>query len=274
MMFLPKKDASYQTLDRLYLRRKMIIKMHCEGGAVMQITKSSGLSYPTVRRVIDRYIEGGEATIRPSPRGKQLGEGRALNNAQECNLYQIICDTLPERLVMCSALWDRTHVKSLIEREYKIKLSSRCVDSYIQRWKFSSLKPFNMGNKQPINVKIWLEEKYQCVRQRAKDEGAEIVWVAKKTLAMPVYFNSAIVALDSNKRLLQLVAVSNQSKVRWMMFGGAITPEKLILFFDALIKSVDRKVFLIMLDTPVLHKKQINSWLNKHKKQLKLTPIP
>lgn len=270
MIYLPKPDARHQTLGGLYLRRKKIVKLHCEGVAIMQIIKLIGLSYPTVRRVIDRYIEGGEDTLKPSARGKKLGIGRALTNEQERNLYQIICNPPLEQHL----LWDRAYVKSLIERESKVKLSSRCVDSYIRRWGFLSLSPFYINySQQPTNVRAWIDDAYGSLKQRAKDEGAEIVWAAKKILARPAQFKGESLELKSHRKLLQLVSVNNQNKVRWMVFDGTVTPEKLIKFFDALIRGVNRKVFLIMPDMLALHKKQIGAWIKKHAKQLKLTVI-
>jgi Winged helix-turn helix len=51
---------------------------------VMQIVKMVGLSYPTVRNVIDLFVEGGWPALRPA--GRELGQGRRLSDGQECSL--------------------------------------------------------------------------------------------------------------------------------------------------------------------------------------------
>lgn len=100
----------------------------------MQIVALSGLSYPTVRTAIDRHEEGGLAAIKPSTRGKRLGQGLRLTEGQEHAIRKIICDRRPEQLQMEFALWSRAAIMPLIEREYSIKLSVRGVGHYLSRW--------------------------------------------------------------------------------------------------------------------------------------------
>jgi hypothetical protein len=82
-----------------------------------------------VRGVINRYEQGGLSTIRPVLRGKRVGAGRSLTDAQERLLQQIICDRRPGQLKMDFALWSRA-VMQLIERECGIQLSVRGVGNY------------------------------------------------------------------------------------------------------------------------------------------------
>ncbi|MEO6024376.1 MAG: helix-turn-helix domain-containing protein, partial [Burkholderiales bacterium] len=62
---MDKEDARYQTLEQLHERRKHVIRLHRKGHGVMSIVELSGLSYPAVRAVIDRYAEGGVGAIKP-----------------------------------------------------------------------------------------------------------------------------------------------------------------------------------------------------------------
>lgn len=62
---MDKEDAIFQSLDQLHERRKQVVRLHRQGLGVMRIVELSGLSYPTVRRVIDRYEAGGAAAIKP-----------------------------------------------------------------------------------------------------------------------------------------------------------------------------------------------------------------
>jgi len=126
---MDKEDARFQTLEQLHERRKQVVRLHRKGIGVMQIVELSGLSYPTVRGVIDRYGQDGAETIKPTPRGRQDGDGRSLTVEQEFRVRQIICDKRPEQLKMEFALWNRAAVMQLIERECGIKL--RCEVSEI-----------------------------------------------------------------------------------------------------------------------------------------------
>ena len=63
---MDKEDARFHTLERLHERRKQVVRLHRKGIGVMRIVELSGLSYPTVRGVIDRYKQGGTGTIKPT----------------------------------------------------------------------------------------------------------------------------------------------------------------------------------------------------------------
>jgi len=83
-----------------------------------------------VRGVINRHEQGGVSTIRPVLRGKRVGAGRSLTDAQERLFQQIIGDRRPEQLKMDFALWSRAAVMQLIERECGIQLPVRGVGNY------------------------------------------------------------------------------------------------------------------------------------------------
>lgn len=53
MLRMDKEDARFQTLERLHERRKQAIRLHRKKIGVMRIVDVSGLSYSTVRGVID-----------------------------------------------------------------------------------------------------------------------------------------------------------------------------------------------------------------------------
>lgn len=56
---MEKEDARYQKLEQLHERRKQVVRLHLRGTGVMEIVALTGLSYPTVRKAIDLFIEGG-----------------------------------------------------------------------------------------------------------------------------------------------------------------------------------------------------------------------
>jgi transposase len=80
---MEKEDARYQTLEQLRERRKQVARLHKQGFKVMQIVAMVGLSYLTVRNVIDLFVEGGWSALRPAGRGRESGQGRLLSDEQE-----------------------------------------------------------------------------------------------------------------------------------------------------------------------------------------------
>ncbi|MEO8010269.1 MAG: helix-turn-helix domain-containing protein, partial [Dokdonella sp.] len=130
-----------QTLGQLHALRTEAVRLHLQGVRVMQIVAQTGLSWPSVRRAIDQYMAGGDAALVPASRGKQRGDGRHLDAAQELAIRTTICAYRPDTIGLDSALWDRATVERLIERETGSMLSTRAVGNYLRRWSFTLEQP-------------------------------------------------------------------------------------------------------------------------------------
>lgn len=282
---MDKEDARFQTLEQLYERRKQVVRMHRKGFGVMRIVELSGLSYPTVRGVIDRYDEAGSETVKPVSRGRQGGDGRLLSDEQEKAVRQIICDKRPEQLKMEFALWNRAAVTQLIERECGIKLSVRGVGNYLKRWGFTPQKPIKKAYEQrPEAVKSWLDNEYPAIEQRAKAEGAEIHWGDETAVVntdvrgrsyAPAGQTPVTYAVGGTRQKLSMIAtVTNQGKARWMIIDEAFNSDKLIEFLEALIKDAEKKVFLILDNLRVHHSKPVKKWAEEHKEKIELFYLP
>lgn len=282
---MDKEDARYQTLEQLHERRKQVVRLHRKGFGVMQIVSLSGLSYPTVRGVIDRYESEGAASVKPAARGKRPGEGRRLSAAEEKLIQQTICDKRPEQLKMDFALWNRVAVMELIKDKCGISLSVRAVGNYLKRWGFTPQKPIKKAYEQrPEAVQAWLDEQYPAIEARAKKEGAEIHWGDETALVntdvrgrsyapkgkTPVAFSVG----GTRQKLSMIATVTNQGKTRWMIIDEAFNSDRLIEFLGGLIKDAGRKVFLILDNLRVHHSKPVKAWVAERTEQIELFYLP
>lgn len=282
---MDKEDARFQTLGQLHERRKQVVRLHRKGFSVMRIVELSGLSYPTVRGVIDRYEDGGASTIKPTARGHRVGDGRSLSQAQEQAIQQIICDKRPEQLKMEFALWNRAAVMQLIERECGITLTVRGVGNYLARWGFTPQKPIKKAYEQrPEAVQAWLDEQYPQIETRAKAEGAEIHWGDETALVntdvrgrsyAPKGKTPVAFAVGGTRQKLSMIAtVTNQGKTRWMIIDDAFNANSLIEFLGALIKDAGKKVFLILDNLRVHHSKLVKAWVAERAEKIELFYLP
>jgi transposase len=82
---MEKESARNQTLEQLHERRKQVIRLHKRGIKVMELVQMSGLSYPTVRKTLDLFKQGGWAAIKPAGRGRTKGDARLLTPEQEAH---------------------------------------------------------------------------------------------------------------------------------------------------------------------------------------------
>lgn len=282
---MDKEDARYQTLEQLHERRKQVVRLHRKGCRVMQIVSLTGLSYPTVRGVIDRYEAEGAASVKPAARGSRPGEGRRLSAADEQLIRQTICDKRPEQLKMDFALWNRAAVMELIKDTCGISLSIRGVGNYLKRWGFTPQKPIKKAYEQrPEAVKAWLDEQYPAIEARAKQEGAEIHWGDETALVntdvrgrsyAPMGKTPVAFAVGGTRQKLSMIAtVTNQGKTRWMIIDEAFNSDRLIEFLGALIKDAGRKVFLILDNLRVHHSKPVKAWVAERTEQIELFYLP
>ena len=172
---MDKEDARYQKLEQLHERRKQVVRLHLRGTGVMQIAALTGLSYPTVRKAIDLYVQGGWPALKPAARGRSAGDGRRLSAEQEAAVRRTICDKRPEQLKMGFALWTRGAVMHYIEREFGVKLSIRTTGEHLRRWGFTPQKPIKRAYEQrPEAVQRWLEHEYPALERAARAEGGEL----------------------------------------------------------------------------------------------------
>jgi transposase len=151
---LDKEDARHQTLTELHERRKQVIRLFKKGYGVMRIAELSGLSYPTVRNAIDRFEQGGEAAIKPANRGRKMGEGRIMSEADEEKIKELVQTHSPSELAINAKIWDRGAVLALIERECEITMSVRGVGNYLKRWNFNPKKQSKPVKRAPVVANV------------------------------------------------------------------------------------------------------------------------
>jgi len=279
------EDARRLSPGEQHERRRQVIRAYKRKLNKRQIARDVGLSYCATCKIIDRYNAGGMAALAPRTRGRRAGAKRALSAEQEASIRRTICDKRPEQLKMEFALWSRAAVRELIERECQVTLHLRSVGKYLARWGFTPQKPIKRAYEQsPEAVRIWLDETYPTLAERARTEGAEIHWgdetalvntdVRGRSYAPRGQTPVAMAVGGTRQKLSMLASVTNQGKARWMIIDGAFNHEKLIEFFEALVADANRKVFLILDNLGVHHCKPVKQWLAEHSAQMEVFYLP
>lgn len=282
---MDKDDARRLSAAEQHERRRQVIRAHKRGRTRSQIAIEVGLSYTAVSKTIARYEELGMGALAPRTRGRRNGEDRVLTAQQEEAIQRTICDRRPEQLKMDFALWSRAAVMQLIEREFGIKLHVRSVGKYLARWGFTPQKPIKRAYEQsPAAVQDWLDNRYPGIAKRAKHEGAEVHWGDETALVntdvrgrsfAPKGKTPVAMAVGGTRQKLSMIAsVTNQGKARWMIIDGAFNHDKLIEFFESLVKDAGKKIFLILDNLGVHHCKPVKAWLagNKHRMEVFYLP--
>jgi transposase len=265
-------------------RRCQAVKLRLSGMKLATVAATVGLSPGTIISAMKSYKAGGWPAVAISARGRSVGEGRTLTADQEKAIRKLISDRTPDQLKMPYALWTRSAVGDLIEQQFGIKLPVRTVGHYLKRWGFTPQKPIRKAYEQrPAEVKKWLDTEYPAIAARAKAEGAEIHWGDETGLrsddvrgrGYAPKGQTPVVRVCSNRESLSLIStVTNQGKVRWMVFGGALNAKILIRFLKRLIQDAQRKVFLILDNLRVHHAKVVREWLATQVEHLEVFYLP
>jgi transposase len=277
-------DARHLPLAVLNERRRRAVKLRERGMTLREVAAQVELSVPTVMAAHRAYLAGGWAAVNVKPRGRKRGEGRQLTPEQEAEIRRLICDKTPDQLKMGFALWNRQAVIQLVRYRLGIELPIRTVGEYLKRWGFTPQKPIKKAYEQrPAEVRKWLDEEYPQIAGRAKAEQAEIHWGDETGLrsddvrgrGYAPKGQTPVVRVNNKREGLSIIStVTNQGKVRWKVFEGAMNADVLIDFFKRLIKDAKRKVFLILDNLKVHHARKVKDWLAKHEKEIEVFYLP
>lgn len=264
--------------------RNQAIRLRKSGRTYGEIGEIVGVHPTNVCKWWKAYERGGQKAVRQKKRGRRHGACRTLSKDQEHQLQRMIRDKCPDQLKLPFALWTRIAVKQLIEQLWSIRMPIRTVGEYLKRWGFTPQKPLKRAYEQnPKAVKKWLDEQYPSITVRAKKEKAEIHWGDETGLLNNSYYGRSYApagrtpAIDlpaKRERVSMISSVTNQGKVRFMLYKDAMNSKTLIKFMRRLIKGSDRKVFLILDNLRVHHSKPVKEWLEKHNEKIEVFFLP
>lgn len=264
--------------------RNQAIRLRKMGWKYSPISEVVGVNVSTVAKWCRAYNKGGEKAIRLHKRGRKKGMKRTLDLTHESQIKQAIRDKLPEQLKLPFALWTRRAIQQLIKRLYKLDMPIRTVGEYLKRWGYTPQKPLRRAYEQnPKAVRKWLEEEYPAIEARAKKEKAEIHWGDETGLRNDSQYGRSYaprgktpaVLLPTKREHISLIStVTNQGKVRFMVYDNALNAATMIKFLKRLTKDSGKKVFLILDNLRVHHSKIVREWLEKNREQIELFFLP
>jgi transposase len=281
---MEKIDARTVNQDAQYQIRRQAVKLRQRGMQYGEIAELLGVSPTYVCRVCKRYERDGIQGIAKGLRGRRKGEQRHLEVEQEEAIRKVIEDKTPDQLKMPFALWTRQAVRELIRRHTGIAMPIRTVGEYLKRWGYTPQKPIRKAYEQrPAAVQSWLEQEYPTIVGRAKDEGAEISWCDETGLrndenrakGYAPKGKTPTIRLNVNRTSMSMVsAITNQGKVRFMVYKEAMNADLMITFIKRLIKDAGRKVFLIVDNLKTHHSKAVKKWLLEHTEEIEVFYLP
>jgi len=216
--------------------------------------------------------------------GRPVGMCRRLLPHEETQIRKDLVDYCPDQLKMPFALWTRQAVRLHIKSLFRIDLPIRTVGEYLKRWGFTPQKPVKRAyQRSDAAVQDWLENKFPAIREQAKAENANIFWgdetgirndESKGRSYAPKGKTPVQKVNPVPEKVNMISAVSNQGKVHFMFYKETMTAQKLIGFMERIIRSNERKVFLILDNLRVHHSKALNDFLAENIAFIKIFYLP
>jgi transposase len=277
-------DGRSESNDVLEALRLRAVHARQLGYAVAEIAAILGVREETVSRWCSRFDHGGRDALPGDRTGRPIGSGRLLTNQQEQSLQQTIETKSPQELGIPSALWTRQAVRGLIQQQVGIRLPIRTVGEYLHRWGFTPQKPVRKAYKQdPRAVAEWLEKTYPQIERRAAREGGEIHWGDETGVRSTCQHRRGYARPGATPELTvpgsrfsvnMISTITNQGKVRWMIYTGKMNAALFIVFLTRLIAGAVKKVFLIADHLSVHEAAAVEQWLADKTDRIEVFYLP
>lgn len=278
---MEKTDLRFESEAVRLAFRKRAISLLKGGKKKKEIAIILGVSVNTLTDWCKKYKAG---SLKEKKKGVSSEDAKYLTNGQEREIQSKIIDVMPSQYKLDFALWTRKAVQELIFQEFNIKIAITTTGDYLRKWGFTPQKPKKKAyEQQPAQVQKWLDEQYPAIKELAKKEEAEIHWGDETGVRNNCQHGRSYapkgktpIKLSMSKRfsINMISTVTNQGKVQFMVYSDNMNSDRLIEFMKQLIKSSEKKIYLILDNLRVHHSKLIKEWIEEHKDKIALFFLP
>ena len=264
--------------------RAQVLALRREGKTLVEISRITGYARSYCSTLAQQLEQEPRAATAWKRGGRSAGAGRRLTPKQEERVQRWICNRCPNQLRLPFALWTLRAVQELIRQQLGIRLPKSTTALYLSRWGFTSQRPKKRAyERNDAAVKRWLEVDYPQIARRAKREGAEICWGDETGLRSDQTRHrgyapkgqTPVIGIPARRTSLSVLsAITNQGKVRFMVFKGALKPATLMSFMRRLIRDAPRKIFLILDNLGVHKAAKVRRWLELRAAKIEVFFLP
>jgi transposase len=265
--------------ERKFIRQRGIAMIK-SGKKKGDVALFFGVNKNTVSNWSKSYSCEGTKGLCDKKRGVKSADCKLLTEKQESYIQKLIIDKYPEQYKLPFALWTRKAVIDLIKSELGIDIALTTTGDYLRKWGFTPQKPKKKAYEQKSpEVKKWLEETYPQIKTRAKSENAEIHWGDETGCKNQCNHGRSYAPkgktpvkeqMSKSFKINMISTLTNQGKVQFMLYSENMNANKFIEFLKKLIKSSDRKIFLILDNLKVHHCYVVKEWLAQKEIKQKL----
>ncbi len=279
-----KDTRSLSSKELLELRKKVVEVVVDKGLTQGQVGKIFGVSRYSVNTWVKIYRHRGKnALLQLAPRGRPKGANK-LPPSQVEQIIRIITDHCPDQMKLPYYLWTREAVQELIKKQFDITLTYQTVALLLKTWGFTTQKPLSRSpERYPKKANKWLNEVYPAIKRKLKKEGAKIHWWDETELHINNVAEcsterkkktAAISKTSISKKYYMISATTNHVKLNFMVISEPVTSLPLIKFLGQLVRSTNKKIFLIVDNGSVFQTSEVREWVQKNKEKIAVFYVP
>jgi len=285
-MSIEKNDARKIDKSTLQYLRDRAINLRKNGKSNKETALILGVAAETTSRWYSKYKRDGKKALKVQKTGRPKNVGKTLSDEQERQIIRQLVDTNPQQLKFKFALWTREAVKHLIKHELDIDMPISTVGHYLKKWEFTSKKPIKRAyERKDEKIQKWLNEEYPKIKKQAKKEDA-MIWWADETACVSLPSNlkgyakkgakiKPILTHPAQKFKINMIsAITNTGKTMFSLYDESINVDRFIDFLQKVIKSSDKKVYMIVDNLRVHHAKLVTKWIEEHQDKIAIFYLP
>ena len=280
MVKIDGRTLDHRALEQL---RILAVKRVVEGGErPAEVATSLGLCrtsiYPWLRTYHDQGWKGLAESVASGPECK-------LSEKQRQQVKRWIIGKDPRQYGFDFGLWTRRIVQSLIHQCMSIDIGLTAVGRMLSRLDITPQKPLRRAyERDPIMVKLWLEETFPELKKQAKTQGAKIFFLdeagfqsdppLQRTYGLKG--ETPVVKTSGQRQSINVISAVNARGQFWSnTYDGKLNAESFVLFLKDVMKNRrQEKVFLVMDGHPAHKAKSVKNYVNSLKGQLELHQLP
>ncbi|SDP81292.1 IS630 family transposase [Desulforhopalus singaporensis] len=276
-------DSDGRKIDRKALEviRIRAVQRVEAGESPETVIKALGFSRTLIYEWLAKYREGGLDALRSR---KAPGKMPKLNAQQINRVYRLVVGTDPRELKFEFALWTRSMVRDLIEREFNVTMSDVSVGRLLKKF---GLRPQRFKHRtiqrDELSVSRWMAEDYRKIRKLASENNAEIYFSDKLSASSDCYSGAtwalkgktpAVKTTETPLGVNLISAFRGRGALRFMVTEELVTASVFIEFLQRLIHNSSRLIFLIVDNDAVNCSREVSEFVRDSDVRLKLFFLP
>lgn len=272
------RKLDHKTLEEIRIRA---VKQVQNGVSPEDITRSLGLSSPTIYNWLASYREGGWGALK----AKAIpGRPRKLNGKKLKWLYDTIVQKSPLQFRFEFALWTREMIQKIIRDKFGVKLGLSSVSRLLKQLGLTCQRPiFKAWQQNEQQVNNWLKKVFPKIKSRAGKEKADIYFADEAgvrsdfhsgTTWSPKGETPIVRATGARFSVNMISAVSPRGDFRFMVVEGSVGASVFVEFLRRLMVGAKKKVFLIVDGHPAHKSKLVKEFVATQNGQLEIFLLP